>query len=364
MDIIDIKPGAVVGAPQRREIDLRQAQPGEATSDPYRVYLEHFDSMESRLTMAACLDRIARLILLPSDAAVGLDDLPHYSGAGRAWWLLSRDDAMEIRARLTDTTGAYGAPVPDGYSPAYINKHLSALRGVIKECWNEDLVSTDTYMKIKEIPNVKGSGGEAGRSIEPREMAALLAACAEAPNEATRLRDTAIILVLQSTGMRRAELASALIERYDRRERHLQITGKGRKKRKVWIHKRAVPALEEWLSKLGRTGPMFPAINRYGKIQQRAIGPGAVNDIVERYRVRAKLAPMSPHDFRRTAIGDLYDAKGDSQQVSKVAGHAQSSTTDKYDRRGDRGLRALTDKLPIILSAADIKTETEGTDES
>jgi integrase len=363
MEIIDIKPEAVVDAPQRREIDLRQTQPGEATSDPYRVYLEHFDSMESRLTMAACLDRITRLILLPSDAAVGMDELPHYSGAGRAWWLLRRADAMEIRARFTDTTGTYGAPTPDGYSPAYINKHLSALRGVIKECWSEDLISTDDYMKIKEIPNVKGSRTEAGRSIEPREMAALLAECAKAPNEATRLRDTAIILVLQSTGMRRAELAGALIERYDRRERHLQVIGKGKKGRKVWINKRAIPALEAWLSKLGRTGPMFPAINRYGKIQPRAIGPGAVNDIVERYRVRAKLAPLSPHDFRRTVIGDYFDAKADSQQARKIAGHAQSSTTDKYDRRGDRGLRALTDKLPIVLPGEEVH-ETEESDES
>lgn len=359
MEIIEAKPSDVVGAPQRREIGLRDAQAGEAGADPYRVYLEHLDSMESRRTMAACLDRITRIIMLPAGVAATMDDLPHYSGAGRAWWLLRRDDAMEIKARLTDKTGAYGAPAGDGYSPAYINKHLSALRGIIEECWNSGLMSTDDYLRIKKIPNVKGSRLEAGRSIHPDEMAALLAECAKAPNASTRLRDTAIFLVLQCTAMRREEVASALIERYDRRERRLRIIGKGNKERNVWIHEKAAPALERWLAQLDRTGPMFPAINRYGRILDHAISPAAVNDIVERYRLRAGLAPLSPHDFRRTAIGECYDARGDSQQVRKLAGHAQSSTTDKYDRRGDRGLRALIDRLPIVLPPEDAEPEDE-----
>lgn len=357
MEIIEIRPSDVVSAPQRREIALRDARPGEATTDPYRMYLERLDSMESRRTLAACLDHITRIIMLPAGAAATMDDLPHYSGAGRAWWLLRRDDTMEIRARLTDTTGAYGAPVPGGYSPAYINKHLSALRGVLEECWNAGLMSTDDYMRAIKVKNVKGSRVQAGRTIHPDEMAALLTECAKAKYEATRLRDTAIFLVLQSTGMRREELATALIERYDRRERVLLIIGKGNKERKAWIHKLAAPALERWLAKLGRTGPMFPAVNKYGTILDHAISPAAVNDIVERYRLRAGLAPLSPHDFRRTAIGDCYDAGGDSQQIRRVVGHEHSSTTDKYDRRGDRGLRDLIDRLPIVVPAEDEATE-------
>ena len=353
MEIIDIRPSDVVDTPRRREVDLREARPGEAAADPYRVYLEHFDSLLSRRVMAECLDHITRMIMLSPDVAATMHTLPRYSGAGRAWWLLRRDDTMEIRARLTDTTGAYGAPKDKGYSPAYINKHLSALRGVLEECWNSGLMSTDDYARAVKFKGVKGSRVEAGRSINADEMAALLAECAKAKHEVARLRDTAIFLVLQSTGMRREELAGALIERYDRRERVIRIIGKGNKERKVWVHKKAAPALERWLAKLDRTGPMFPAINRYGTIQDHALKPTAVGDIVERYRLRAGLAPMSPHDFRRTTISECFDAKGDSQQVSKLAGHANSATTDRYDRRGDRGLRDLIDRLPIVVPPED-----------
>ena len=349
MEITDSHPSVTEAMTHRREVGLREAQPGEASEDPYHRYLDRLDSPLSKRVMGECLDHITRMVMVRP--GVTIDALPRYSGTGRAWWLLRHDDTAEIRTRLADRTGAYGAPKGNGYSPAYINKHLSALRGILRQCWNLQLMSTDDYARAIDFKGVKGSRLEAGRDIEPYEMAALLAECAKAKHEVTRLRDTAIFVVLQSTGMRREELAGVLVEYYNRRERMIKITGKGRKERKVWISKTAAPVLARWLAKLGKTGPMFPAINKYGTILDHALSPSGVGDIVERYRVRAKLEPLSAHDFRRTTIGECFDAKGDSQQVRKLAGHANSATTDKYDRRGDRGLRDLIDRLPIVVSA-------------
>lgn len=292
---------------------------------PFWVYLTSLGSDESRRAMRGCLNHIASRV----SGAPG-EDFP--------WHELRYEHTTIIRAII----------VGEGHSPSHVNKHLSALRGVLRESWRLGLMTAEDYQRAVDIRELKGHREPAGRSIHGDEVAAMLTACA-ADGGPAGIRDAALIAVLQSTGLRRAEAASALIERYDPCERALRIIGKGNKERTVYIHRSAVPVLERWLVTIGeRRGPLFRPVDRWGNITPRPMTPRGIGLTIDQRRQQAGLQPLSTHDFRRSLGGDFLDAGGDLAQLQKLFGHASATTTVGYDRRPGRELRSAVDRLPIL----------------
>jgi hypothetical protein len=117
-------------------------------------------------------------------------------------------------------------PLPGpAYSPASVNKHLVALRQVLRECWRLGLMSAEDYQRAADLKSVEGSRLPRGHHLPGQALGAALAVCDEDLSPAGR-RDAALLGVLYSTGARRAEIAGLALTDYDPAERSLRVRGR------------------------------------------------------------------------------------------------------------------------------------------
>ncbi|GII58307.1 integrase [Planotetraspora thailandica] len=295
--------------------------------DPYHAYLDALQSPESKRTMRGCLDRMARLIT--GD--------PRATGAGQPWERLRYEHTIRLRTLMRE----------QGWSPAHVNKHLVALRRVLKEAWRLGLMTGEEFQRAADLPAFKHTRLPAGGHVPPEVLGACLEVCDEDHSPAGR-RDGAMFAVLYSTGCRRAELAGLRLTDFDRPARSLRVLGKGDKERLVYLTAEAVQRLDLWLAERGREpGPLFCPINKAGRLRLSHMTGQAIADVVARRLEAAGASKRTPHDFRRTFIGELLDAGVDLATAQALVGHASPATTARYDRRPERRRREAVDRLKI-----------------
>jgi site-specific recombinase XerD len=318
--------------------------------NPVVSYLASLGSKDSRRVQKTALDQIAAAL---SNGMI--EDCLQFP-----WEQLDYGSVTAIKAWLSAK-----------YAPATVNRYLCAVRRVIKEAWRHHLISAEAYQRATDVQSVSAQRLPTGRELENDEIKGLIDVClADEDNPLLGIRDAAIISLMYSSGLRRAEVVTLDMDDINLSKGELKVVGKRNKERKAYLAKGAIRAIEKWIEARGtEPGPLFYSVNKGGNIvryrtkrltdEEKQQG-SAIKRIVARlsdqtiYHLIDKRATQAglikkttPHDMRRTFVSDLLDVGVDLATVSKMAGHEDTNTTKRYDRRSSRVMQEAADKLDV-----------------
>ncbi|MCH9650794.1 MAG: tyrosine-type recombinase/integrase [Deltaproteobacteria bacterium] len=293
-----------------------------ASANPVELYLASLSKGSQGMRQA--LEIIARILDPDQEAANFRWDKVTYAGS------------MTVRSMLADR-----------YRPATVNKMLSALRGALKQTWRLGLIDADSYHRAAAVENIRASNLLSGRALAVEEIARLFETCAADPT-AKGGRDAAILAVFYGCGLRRGELAQLDLDDFDSDGNSILVQGKRGKQRTVYLAGDGSQLVEAWLVYRGNTpGPLFCPVRQTGEIPITRMRGESLTYILRRRQEQAGVESFSPHDLRRSTVTHLLDAGVDVLTVQKLAGHAASTTTARYDRRGERAQRFAAQKLAV-----------------
>ncbi|MCH8513068.1 MAG: tyrosine recombinase XerC [Kiritimatiellae bacterium] len=227
-----------------------------------------------------------------------------------------------------------------GARPATTGRKLSSLRSFFKFLHREGRVEANPFSGLpaprqdRNLPEVL-SRAEVCRLLEAPQT---LLAQAE-PGDVFKIyaaaRDTAILEVLYSSGIRLSELTGLRENRVDLLGGVVRVMGKGKKERMCPLGGPAVNALHEALEAKERfldflgvsKRPPALFLNKHGT----ALSNRSIQRMMKTMLSAANLNPdFSPHDLRHSFATHLLDAGADLRSVQELLGHSSLSTTQIY----------------------------------
>lgn len=226
----------------------------------------------------------------------------------------------------------------DQVSKTTIGNEIRNLGSFFQWLYAEEIIRKNPMARIDRVKQEK-TKKEALTEMEIERLR--MAACGE--------REKAIIELLLSTGCRVTELVNIMISDID--GNRALVHGKGCKDRYVYLNARAELAVEVYLeARTDRNPYLFPRGKSIEKMERRGIkqkdycdwwknadnvvdghsDASSIESITRKIAKKAGVERANPHKFRRTCATMALRRGMPIEQVSKMLGHVEISTTQIY----------------------------------
>lgn len=256
---------------------------------------------------------------------------------------ITSEDVRQYRLWLNRLIDVHG----DELKKNTQNYHLIALRSFLKYMAKQDVKTlAPEKIELMKMPDREVT------FLEQDEVFRLL----EAPlkekttgNPLIPLRDKAILELLFCTGLRVSELAKLTKEDINLKRDEFSVSGKGGKRRIVFLSNDAKRALEKYLRSRKDISPsLFVSHDKRttsDKSKERMLTPRSVQRIVQKWAKAAGITkPVTPHTLRHSFATDLLGNGADIRSVQSMLGHSSITTTQIYTHITDKGLKKIHKK--------------------
>lgn len=167
-----------------------------------------------------------------------------------------------------------------------------------------------------------------------------------------KARDSALLALLFSTGLRVSELAKLTIEQVNLKKDEFTVRGKGKKLRVVFLSDDAKEKLRKYLDMRADASPaLFVRHDASSRKKPLAadsdsfLRPRSIQRLVEKYALAAGIPKhITPHTIRHSFATNLLSNGADIRSVQTMLGHASITTTQIYTHISDKHLKDIFKK--------------------
>lgn len=222
-------------------------------------------------------------------------------------------------------------------TPSTINGYMSAIRKLIDEAEDLELIDEKTALRLMKVKGERMSGQRLGNWLSLDESQALIDA---ADTDTLKgKRDRAILGLMVWAGLRRSEVTGLTIGQLQMREGHnvlVDILGKRGRVRSVKISVPLRRAIDEWLDASGRKeldpeALVFVAMRKANRLDDsRFMSHQAIYKLVIEYGAKIGHPELRPHDLRRTFAQLARKGGGKLEAIQQDLGHESIKTTQDY----------------------------------
>lgn len=206
-----------------------------------------------------------------------------------------------------------------------LNRKLSSINTFLNFCYERLYIDDKPTLKSAKMPK------ELPKYLSPNEIETALAHI----DRSTWVgrRDYALILFLYASGCRISEALN--VKQRDIAEGWLTITmAKGAKQRMVPIAKRAINAVNDYISERG-----FYHENLWCSYQEKPLSR------ISAFKITKKHLGVSPHTIRHSFATALILGGADLRVVQELLGHASINTTQIYTHIQKENLRHTVEEF-------------------
>jgi len=228
-------------------------------------------------------------------------------------------------AKTSDIVDFLDSLRSDGYSAASICRYISSIKALYKYRLIENISSHDPSENI-QMPR---KWERLPKALSLSDVKSLLEA--EPPGK-TSLRDSAMLELLYSSGLRVSELVAIKAGDIHFDAGFIRVFGKGSKERVVPVNSRAIEKIKRYIEIerqliLKKKQSVYLFVTRRGGRMTRQRFWQTLKTLGKRTGI-----DLSPHTIRHCFATHLLEGGADLRSVQKMLGHSDISTTQIYTK--------------------------------